>query len=206
MKLLTIQISLVGTHKKINRKVQITDDYNLNAVHIAIQELFYFNYNLEHEFEYNDVVYLPAIENDFTKLYNLQQTLREEIDILVEKDIDVMHLYNTNKKFEDDCTTKLEELNLKVGDCIEYTYDHDNTYELILELLQTNPANSSKIKLVDYKGKFVPQGLDIDTYNKLKTVKSGIDYEQLSELEHTFDIKLAKQNIESLLPTTTMYE
>ncbi|WOO87062.1 hypothetical protein RZE82_08085 [Mollicutes bacterium LVI A0039] len=206
MKLLTLDINFVGTRKKIKRKIQITDDYNLNCLHIAIQELFYFNYDLEHEFEFNNVVYLPEAEHDFANLVEMQKVLQEEMDKLISKEVDIDQLFNTDKTYQDDCTTKLHQLKLSVGDSIEYTYDKDNNYEFTIELVQTNPASKSKIAIVDLKGKFIPQGLDVETYNNLKELKSGEAYEQLVELEKSFDKKLLKQNVESLIPTTTLYD
>lgn len=206
MKLLTLNINMVGARKKIKRKVQITDDYNLNALHIAIQEMFYFNYDLEHEFEYHDVVYLPAVEHDFAQLYEMQTVLKEEMDKLVQKGVDIEHLHNTKKTYKDDCTTKLADLDLAVGDCLEYTYDQENNYELTIELAQTNPATTSKIAVVEIKGKFIPQGLDVDSYNRLKEVKSGEDYEMLVSLEKNFEKDLIIENVSQITPETTMYE
>lgn len=206
MKLLTMNINMVGVRKKIKRKIQITDDYNLNALHIAIQEMYYFNYDLDHEFEFKDVVYLPAAEHDFTQLKEMQTVLKEEMDKLVDKGVDIDHLYNTEKNYKDDCSTKLADLNLAVGDSIEYTYDQENNYELTIELLQTNPATTSKIAVVEIKGKFIPQGLDVDTYNRLKEMKSGEDYEMLINLEQSFEKDLIIENISQITPKTTMYE
>lgn len=206
MKLLTLDINLVGTRKKIKRKIQITDDYNLNCLHIAIQELFYFNYDLNHEFEYNEVVYLPAEDHDFNELIGMQKTLKEEMDKLLDKGVDIEHLHNTEKKYKDDCTTKLCDLNLEFGSIVEYTYDIDNQYEITIELVATNPAKASKIEIVDIKGKFVPQGLSVDSYNQLKETKTGEDYEMLTDLESQFEEKLIRDNVSSLMPDTTMYE
>lgn len=206
MKLLTLDISLVGPVKKIKRKIQITDDYNLNALHIAIQEMFYFNYDLDHEFEFNNTVYLPKVEHDFDKLYEMQNLLKEEMNILKDKGVDIEELYNTEKKYCDDCSTTLATLNLNVHDAIDYTYDSENNYEFIIELIQTNPASQSKIEVKEIKGKFVPQGLDIDTYNRLKQEKQGTDYEMLVNLESEFDKKVICENVASILPTSTLYE
>lgn len=205
MKLLTLDINLVGPKKKIRRKLQITDDFNLNCLHIAIQEMFYFNYDLEHEFEYKDVVYLPAADHDFANLIEMQKVLQEEMDKLTEKGVDIEQLFNTKKEYKDDCTTTLSALNLAVGDSLDYTYDQENNYEITIELKQTNPASASKIMVVDYKGKFVPQGLDVDTYNRLKEVKSGEEYEMLVALEATFEKDVVSENVSQLQPTTTMY-
>lgn len=206
MKLLTLNISMVGVRKKIKRKIQVTDDYNLNALHIAIQEMYYFNYDQDHEFEFKDVVYLPAAEHDFNQLHEMQTVLKEEMDKLVDQGVDIEHLYNTHKEYKDDCTTKLADLNLTVGDSIDYTYDQENNYELIIELAQTNPATASKIAVVEIKGKFIPQGLDVDTYNRLKETKSGEDYEMLAALEKNFEKDLIIENISQITPQTTMYE
>lgn len=206
MKLLTLDINLVGTKKKIKRKVQITDDYNLNALHIAIQEMFYFNYDQEHEFEFNNNVFLPEAEHDFTELAEMQSSLKAEMDILVDKGVDIENLFNTTKAYKDDCSTKLSDLNLAVGDSFDYTYDQENNYEITIEILQTNPATASKIAVVDIKGKFVPQGLDVDSYNRLKEMKKGDDYEMLVNLESTFESDLIIENISQITPDTTMYE
>lgn len=206
MKLLTLEINLVGTRKKIKRKIQITDDYNLNALHIAIQEMFYFNYDQEHEFEFKDVVYLPECENDFAQLTEMQNLLKEEMDILTDKGVDIEQLFNTKKVYKDDCSTQLVALNLTVGDSVDYTYDSDNNYEFTIELVQTNPAEKSKIAVVDLKGKFIPQGLDVDSYNLLKEQKSGDEYEMLVALEKTFEKDLVVENVSQIPPTATMYE
>lgn len=206
MKLLTLEINLVGARKKIKRKIQITDDYNLNALHIAIQEMFYFNYDQEHEFEFKDVVYLPECENDFAQLTEMQNLLKEEMDILTDKGVDIEQLFNTKKVYKDDCSTQLVALNLTVGDSIDYTYDSDNNYEFTIELVQTNPAEKSKIAVVDLKGKFIPQGLDVDSYNLLKEQKSGDEYEMLVALEKTFEKDLVVENVSQIPPTATMYE
>lgn len=206
MKLLTLEITLIGTRKKMKRKLQITDDFNLNALHIAIQEMYYFNYDQNHEFEFKDVVYLPAAEHDFANLLEMQSVLKEEMDKLLEKGVDIEQLHNTNKVYKDDCTTKLADLNLAVGDSIDYTYDDDNNYELVIELVQTNPAKDSKIAVSEIKGKFVPQGLDVDSYNRLKEMKSGEEYEMLVSLENTFEKDLVIENVSQLTPTTTLYE
>lgn len=206
MKLLTLDINLVGARKKIKRKIQITDDYNLNCLHIAIQELFYFNYDLEHEFEHNNKVYLPQVEYDFDKLLEMQNTLREEMEKLSEKNVDIEHLHNTNKVYIDECTTTLADLNLTVGDSFDYTYDQDNNYEFTIELVQTNPASTSKIAIVEFKGKFIPQGLDVETYNQLKESKNGEDYDYLVQLESEFDKDLITANVSMLSPDTTIYE
>lgn len=206
MKLLTLDINMVGPRKKIKRKIQITDDYNLNALHIAMQEMFYFNYDQDHEFEFNDIVYLPAAEHDFAELVAMQKVLKEEMDILIEKGVDVENLYNTEKQYKDDCTTKLADLNLTVNDSFDYTYDQENNYEFTIELIQTNPATASKIAVVEIKGRFVPQGLDIDTYNLLKEAKSGDEYEMLVNLEKTFEKDLVIENVSQLQPDTTLYQ
>lgn len=206
MKLLTLDISLIGTVKKIKRKIQITDDYNLNALHIAIQEMFCFNYDLEHEFEFKNVVYLPKIDHDFDELENMQTILSEEMEKLIENGVDIENLYNTKKMYKDDCTTTLSALNLKVGESFDYTYDQENNYEIVIELIQTNPAKESKIAIVDIKGKFVPQGLDVEMYNQLKSQKSGEMYNQLIEFEEVFDKKIIIENVETITPSTTMYE
>lgn len=206
MKLLTLDINLVGARKKIKRKIQITDDYNLNALHIAIQEMYYFNYDQEHEFEFKNIVYLPECENDFDKLAEMQNLLKEEMDILTEKGVDIEQLFNTEKQYKDDCSTKLEQLNLAVGDSVDYTYDSENNYEFTIELLQTNPAEKSKIAIVDIKGKFIPQGLDVDSYNVLKEQKNGDEYEMLVALEKTFEKDLIIENVSQIPPTATMYE
>ncbi len=206
MKLLTLEINFIGTYKKIRRTLQITDDYNLNALHIAMQEMFYFNYDLEHEFEFNNKVYLPAIEHDFESLYEMQKSLTEEMQLLKDKDVDIEHLFNTKKEYLDDCVSTLASLNLSVGDSIDYTYDQENNYEFTIELKQTNPAKTSKINLSEAKGKFVPQGLDVESYNQLKQLKSGDEYQMLCDLEAEFDVKLIENNISQLEPTTTMYE
>lgn len=205
MKLLTLDITLIGTKKKIKRKLQITDDFNLNALHIAIQEMFYFNYDLDHEFEFENVVYLPECEHDFNQLQEMQKNLKEEMDILVDKGVDVEHLFNTEKAYKDDCKTTLASLNLASGDSIDYTYDQENNYEFTIELVQTNPAKASKIAVTDIKGKFVPQGLDVDSYNLLKEAKSGEQYEMLAQLEASFEKELVIDNISKITPLTTMY-
>lgn len=206
MKLLTLNINMVGVRKKIKRKIQITDDYNLNALHIAMQEMFYFNYDQDYEFEFKDVVYLPAAEHDFNELNEMQKILKEEMNALLDKGVDIENLYNTEKVYKDDCTTKLADLNLEVGDSIDYTYDQENNYEFTIELGQTNPAKESKIAVVETKGKFIPQGLDVDTYNRLKEAKSGDEYEMLVNLEQTFEKDLIVENIGQLTPDTTLYE
>lgn len=206
MKLLTLNINMVGPKKKIKRKIQITDDFNLNALHIAMQEMFYFNYDQDHEFEFNDIVYLPAAEHDFTELVAMQKVLKEEMDALVEKGIDIENLYNTEKQYKDDCTTTLADLGLAVNDSFDYTYDQENNYEFTIELVQTNPASASKIAVVELKGKFVPQGLDVDTYNLLKDAKSGSEYEMLVNLEKTFEKDLVIENVSKLTPDTTLYQ
>lgn len=206
MKLLTLEINLVGTRKKIKRKLQITDDFNLNALHIAIQEMFYFNYDLEHEFEFKDIVYLPQAEHDFTELASMQESLKQEMELLKSKGVDIENLYNTEKVYKDDCSTKLVDLQLAVGDTLEYTYDQENNYEFTIDLLQTNPASTSKIAVVEVKGKFVPQGLDVDSYNRLKEIKSGDDYEMLVNLEATFEKDLVIENISKITADTTIYE
>lgn len=205
MKLLTLDITLIGTKKKIKRKLQITDDFNLNALHIAIQEMFYFNYDLDHEFEFNNIVYLPENEHDFNQLQEMQKSLKEEMDILVDKGVDVDNLFNTEKEYKDDCSTLLSSLNLVSGDSIDYTYDQENNYEFTIELVQTNPAKASKIAVTDIKGKFVPQGLDVDSYNLLKEAKSGEQYEMLAQLEASFEKELVIDNISKITPLTTMY-
>ncbi len=206
MKLLTIEICLVGTVKKIRRRLQITDDYNLNCLHIAIQEMFYLNYEQEHEFEFNNKVYLPACEYDFKQLLQMQEELTKEMKQLQMQGVDIEHLHNTNKSYHDDCTTTLADLQLNVGDSIDYTYDQENQYEFTIELMQTNPATKSKLKLTEVKGKFVPEGLDVDTYNQIKQAKDGEQHEQLKQLEAMFDANLIANNINQLLPTTTMYD
>lgn len=206
MKLLTLDINLVGTVKKIKRKIQITDDYNLNALHIAIQEMFCFNYDLEHEFEFKNIVYLPKIDHDFDQLENMQAILSEEMDRLIKNGVDIENLYNTKKVYKDDCTTTLSALNLKVGESFDYTYDQENNYEIVIDLIQTNPAKESKIAVIDIKGKFVPQGLDVEMYNQLKSRKSGEMYNQLIEFEEVFDKKIIIENVGAITPSTTMYE
>lgn len=206
MKLLTIDIKMVGPNKKINRRLQITDDYNLNALHIAIQEMFYFNYDQEHEFEFKNIVYLPAAEHDFKELKSLQDALHEEMARLQAKDIDIDSLFNTQKVYKDDCKTTLKDLGLTANDSFDYTYDQEHNYEFVIELVQTNSAKRSKIAVIDFKGKFVPQGLDIDSYNRIKAEKCGEDYEALVSMEKEFDKKIVMENVSGLQPTTTLYD
>lgn len=205
MKLLTLEIELLGTIKKIKRKLQITDDFNLNALHIALQEMFYFNYDLHHEFEFNNNVYLPKNEYNFTELEEMQSLIKKEMDILKEKGVDTSNIYETPKKYYDDCTTKLKMLNMQFGDVLEYLYDEENNYCITLKLIQTNPAKTSKINLFEIKGKFVPQGLDIDEYNKIKEKKEGKQFAELVAMENEFDAKMITHNVSMLTADQTLY-
>lgn len=205
MKLLTLEINMVGTSKKLSRKIQITDDYNLNCLHIAIVEMFYLNYESDYEFEYLEKVYLPGAEHDLVELTNISTELTNEMEQLKSKDVDLENLNNTSKIYLDDCSTRLCDLNLKTNAIFEYTNDQELLYEFTLKVVATNPASVSKIKIVEFKGKFVPYGLDVEMYNNILTDKAHPDYSQLIELLASFDGKIVSGNVHSLLPDSTMY-
>lgn len=205
MNLLTFEINLVGTHKKIRRKLQITDDYNLNCLHIGIVEMFYLNYESEHEFEYNNQVFLPAVDHDLSELTNISYELSEEMQLLVDKQVDIKDLSNTAKIYLDDCTTLLADLNLQVNQGIEYTNDQQFMYEFTITLVGTNPAKTSKIALKEIKGKFVPYGLDVETYNQIISNPEHSDFQELTNILDDFDTQVISENINSLQPDMTMY-